>query len=276
MHGRHGATVEAAERAVDYYRRSGWPVSVCFAPLASALKNGPTPVPEAIRRCRSLLTGGDLAGRANVMAPLGGLEAMRNRFKEARSLIAEARSLYEQLGQASTAEANCGSVAARIELLAGDASAAERIFRSTCDGLERVGDQAYLATGAAELADVLLLQERDQEADHWCLLAEQLGASHDVLTQVLWRSVRARLLARQGDSSSAEQLARIALGLAEDTDDVSHRAKVQLDLAEVLRLAARPQEAGEAVEQAIELFERKGNIVAAKRSRALLSELAPA
>ncbi len=47
-----------------------------------------------------------------------------------------------------------------------------------------------------------------------------------------------------------------------------------LDLAEVLQAAGKPAEAVEAVEQAIELFERKGNVVGAKRARRLLAELA--
>jgi hypothetical protein len=51
---------------------------------------------------------------------------------------------------------------------------------------------------------------------------------------------------------------------------------VLLDRAEVLQLAGRSNEAGEAVEQAIELFELKGNVVAANRARVLLLELAPA
>ena len=46
-----------------------------------------------------------------------------------------------------------------------------------------------------------------------------------------------------------------------------------LDLAEVLRLAGRPGEAVPPVEQAIDLFDRKGNVVSAERARRLLQEL---
>ena len=234
------------------------------------------PAPEAIRRCRRLIAGADLAGRANVLAPLGALEAMRGRFGEARRLVTQARNLYEQLGQTSTADANCGAVAGRIELLAGDGAGAERALRSTCQALERVGDQAYLATGAAELADVLCMQERDEESEQWCLLASELSASDDVLTQLLWRAVRARLLARKGELLEAEAFAREAVRLAEDTDNLNRLAKALIDLSEILRLAGRPGEAAEAVQEAVGLFERKGNAVAAKRARVLLAELAPA
>jgi DNA-binding SARP family transcriptional activator/tetratricopeptide (TPR) repeat protein len=276
MHCRHGAAAEEVDCAIDHLRRSGWPISTCLAVLSAALQNGPTPVPEAVRRCRRLLAGADPAGQANVLAPLGALEAMQGRFAEARGLIASARTLFDELGQTSTAEANCGAVAGRVELLAGDLAAAEREFRSTCQALERVGNQAYLATGAAELADVLCARGRFDEAEQWCLLASKLAASDDVLTHILWRATRARLLAQRGELDEADTLARAALRRAEETDGLNRRAKVLLDLSEILRVAGRSAEAAEAVEAAVDLFERKRNIVDAKRARALLAELAVA
>ncbi|HEX9416009.1 MAG TPA: hypothetical protein VF895_04815 [Gaiellaceae bacterium] len=46
------------------------------------------------------------------------------------------------------------------------------------------------------------------------------------------------------------------------------------DFAEVLSLAGRPQEAAEALEQALARYERKGNLVMAGRTRERLQELA--
>ena len=45
------------------------------------------------------------------------------------------------------------------------------------------------------------------------------------------------------------------------------------DLAEVLLLAGKPDEAAAALEQALERYERKGNLVSAQRARARLAEL---
>jgi hypothetical protein len=42
-----------------------------------------------------------------------------------------------------------------------------------------------------------------------------------------------------------------------------------VDLAEVLRLAGRAEEASAALERAVELYERKGNSVSAGKARAL-------
>ena len=46
-----------------------------------------------------------------------------------------------------------------------------------------------------------------------------------------------------------------------------------MDLAEVLRLAGRAEEAVSVVEQAVALFERKGIVPAAEAARSLLAEL---
>jgi hypothetical protein len=46
-----------------------------------------------------------------------------------------------------------------------------------------------------------------------------------------------------------------------------------MDLAEVLDLADRPQEATEAMHQALKLYDQKGNLALAAKARSLLSEL---
>jgi tetratricopeptide (TPR) repeat protein len=232
------------------------------------------PVSAAIRRCRKLLAAAATGGQANVLGALAALEAMRGRAGEARRLMARARDLYRELGQVSTAEANCGAAAARIELEAGDYAAAERTLRSTCHALELAGDRAYLATAAAELANVLCHSGQFDEADEWCSLAAELGASDDIITQASWRTARARLLVQEGKLSEAEELAREAVRLMQETDALSAKARFSLDMAAILQAAGKPGEAVEAVERAIELFDRKGNAVGVKRARGQLAEIA--
>src|SRR5207244_12841229 len=102
---------------------------------------------------------------------------------------------YAELGQHLDAEAICGTCAARVELLAGDPLAAERILASTCEALERLGDRAGLGTRSAELAETLFLQGLADDADQRCLIAQEPGAEDDLATQILWRSTRAKVLA---------------------------------------------------------------------------------
>ena len=101
---------------------------------------------------------------------------------------------------------------------------------------------------------------------------ERLTVPEDVDAQVGWRRARAKLLARTGELDEAERLAREATALAAGTDFLDLRGQAAADLGEVLRLAGRPQESAAALAEALELFEEKGNFVAAERVRALLAE----
>ena len=69
-------------------------------------------------------------------------------------------------------------------------------------------------------------------------------------------------------------LVREAVALADPTDYINHEAECRMRLAEVLRAAGRPADAAGEVTRALELFERKGNLVMAERARARLAELA--
>jgi hypothetical protein len=80
--------------------------------------------------------------------------------------------------------------------------------------------------------------------------------------------VPARLLARRRRFEEAERLAREGVAVAANCES-SCCTDVLLDLAEVLRLAGRPDEAEAATAEAVSLYEGKGNVAAAERARAL-------
>src|SRR5262249_32694077 len=92
-------------------------------------------------------------------------------------------------------------------------------------------------------------------------------------TQMLWRRARARVRAHRGELIEAERLIREALALLEQTDMLNEQADARMDLAEVLGLARKTDEAGAAPAQALGLYERKGNLVTAERARAALARL---
>ncbi len=75
--------------------------------------------------------------------------------------------------------------------------------------------------------------------------------------------MRAKLLARRGDLDEAERLGREAVTIASTADYLDLRANAFADLAEVLQLAGKPEESTAAAQEAIRLYEQKGNIVAA-------------
>jgi ATP/maltotriose-dependent transcriptional regulator MalT len=244
--------------------------------LAAGLYCGPTSVEQGIRRCRGLLDEADRGGEANILVFLAGLEAMAERFDSARELVWRARKIYEELDWADKISANYAAVAADIELLAGDYPEAERLLSASCEKLEAWGEQARLATQAAQLGEALYWQGRFEEALRWSRVAEGFAATDDASAQFSWRALQAKALARRGAFSEADALARKAVEIGAATDALSQHAQVLLAFAEVLSLEGHGQEAAEAIEDAIRLLERKGNIVASRKARSSLVELARA
>jgi DNA-binding SARP family transcriptional activator len=244
---------EAAERALPHYERSGWPPSSALGDIAGALSSGPLPVPQARERCRALLgRTADRGSRAKVLQYLARLEAMDERFEEARALLQESRELYDQsvMWMPSAAE---------VERLAGEYARAAELFEASCEQHRQLEQWAVLSTRTAQLADVLIGQSRFAEADEACALSERHAGATDVVSQFLSRSARARLLARAGDAKRAEASATTALEIVDRTDDLNSRAKVRLDAAEVSWLAGGQSSMRKLVVDAIALFEQREN-----------------
>jgi len=77
----------------------------------------------------------------------------------------------------------------------------------------------------------------------------------------------------RGELAEAEALGREAVAVAERTDLLNTRGDTLADLAEILALAGRPAEAVAVLEQAAEIFERKGNRASLERVRLAAEEL---
>ena len=277
VQGRLGDWQQAAERALIHYRRSGWSISGSFVELAAALFYGPTPVPAGLERCEELLgEANERVGRANVLSFMAGLLAFDGQLEEARRVVNEATTTYQEMGEVYAVANNSRRVQSRIELLAGDPAAAEAALRASCETFERVHDEAGLSTLATELADALYLQGRHEEARSWVARAERSARPADLNVRYLRMRVHAKLLAQAGLHDQAEATAREAVRVAGATDSLDDRGVVLLDAAEVLRLADRAAESAPLVEEARTLFEQKGNVVSAAEARALLDALAVA
>ena len=271
LHCENAKWLDAAERALVHYNRSGWPASACFGEIATSLYYGPTPVPEGIRRCQELRRDvSDRGGEAHLLVWLGGLEAFAGHIDRGRELVEGASTIYRELGYGMALAYGCAAVLAEIELLASRPAAAEEALRSSCAALAEMNEEALLASRASELAEAIYRQGRYGESESWVRVAERHAASDDVGAQYLKRAVDAKLLARRDSFAEAECVALEAVALAERTDALNNRAKVLLDLAEVLQLGGKSVEAIEPIRLALEQFERKGNIVAADRARLLL------
>ncbi len=273
--GRVARGEEALQRALVHARRAGdrRQEATILGQLCFAAWAGPTPVPEAIELCESILaeSGGDPLIGASVARYLAPLEARRGRFDEARELANRARAMYEEfgltlLGQAATALAH-----GDLEILAGDFEAAERELRKGWVALEEIGERGYSSSIAAFLGRALYGQGRFDEAEEVSLHAQERAAPDDVWTQAFALGTRAKVLAQRGSHAEGELLARDAVARVEVTDALELRGAMLLDRAEVLLMAGLDADAAACATTALELFERKGHTVAIERARAALT-----
>jgi ATP/maltotriose-dependent transcriptional regulator MalT len=266
--GRWEARTEALERALEHAKRAADPreISTIVSLLAQALEYGPTPVPEAIRRCEELRESvrGDSEVRAAIASTLASLHAMRGSFDEARVLATEGRIVYEELGLRYMRAAR-SLASGSVELLAGDPSAAVRELRWGYDELEKMGERGTRSTLAAFLAQALVADGRYDDAIEFAGISEAMAAEADVVTQAVWRSARGAALAETGDVAAGERLAREAVCLAEGTDFLDLQAGTMVALADVLASVGQSEESSTLTEQARAIYERKGNSVAAER-----------
>ena len=235
---------------------------------------GPMRVDAGIAQCRRILEEApdDRGVEAHTHYSLARLEAKRGRFDIARGLADRALGLFEDTGMLfSVWHPLCRG---EISLLAGDAGAAERDLGRAVELLEQASLFPDLATAASLLADLYVDEGRLDAADSLSSRAEAWLPKDQPIQHARWRAVRARVQARQG-SGAALALAEQAVGLADETDFVELQGDCLVALADVLKAVGRNDDAGPALERAIRLYERKGNVVLAARTRSRLTSTRP-
>jgi len=269
--GRYGLNGVAVAKSMAHARQAGNQRLVARGGMAFATSAlfGSTPVPEAIAQCERLLSEGlgDRQVESVIACKLAQLRAMNGEFEAARATYHRARAVLRDLGSGVNAAAT-GLDLLMIETLAGDLAAAERGARADHDYLSRLGETFYLATMAALLARAVRDSGRDDEALALTRSAEESASADDIDAQVLWRAIRAPIVARAGDIALAQTLAEEALALARDTEAPLLQADTLCELATVLSLAGREAEANARLDEAVALYLAKGDRVSAARWRA--------
>ena len=264
------AALEAYEQAAAHARQAGLPPEF-LAWRATFRFVGTTPVSGLLAW---LDENEPRDGRNHwLRANRAGALAMLGRSDEARAILAVTRAELAERGGGIQLATTTGQTSVDVELLAGDPAAAAELGAEGCRLLDELGEKGSQSTAAGKLAQALYALDRLDEADAWAGRAAKLGASDDALTQMLWRQVRAKVLARRGEHAEAERLAREAVAIGEETDMLDAQGDASADLAEVLSLADRPKEAAEALEQALVRYKSKGNLVSTQRAEMRLAEL---
>jgi tetratricopeptide (TPR) repeat protein len=156
-------------------------------------------------------------------------------------------------------------------MLAGQPAAAESALRRDYDVLASLNETYFRSTVAALLGNALWALGRFDEAASYAEISKEIAGDDDVLSQVLWRTVRAKHLANKGSAEDAIALATEAVQLAAETVDIELQADALSELAEVLHLAGRGHERGPHLREALALYELKGDVVLGGALRARLA-----
>ena len=263
FHQQHDDVVEALLQSLRYQRLAGYSRS---ATELEALMIGPRPVDEAMRMMDELAErrppGSQDGARAALLAMLG-------RFDEAWPL-AEARSshLREVTGDTSRDAYEYLAVIATLE---GDR---ERACRYVVEAIKLIAHVPIpAATAKSRLARELCYLGRFDEAERLLEEARAVPPPGSGV-RVPAAAAEALLLAQRGNLEQAEALARTAVATAETkTDNIWWQALTHEDLATVLERAGRIEEAREALERSLVLWERKGCLPYAGRLREQIDSL---
>jgi DNA-binding SARP family transcriptional activator/tetratricopeptide (TPR) repeat protein len=266
---RYADLEEVAGRIRTHYERTGFATGTAIFLLAGAASRGPTPVPEAIERCRSLLAeAGTPVWQSFILPMLAALEAKAGRFDEARAHLDDARLAREEFSDTGTIVTSWAALAAEVELLAGKPDRAEEILVVSCDALRAAGESEWLATNSALLGEALYRQGRYVEALEASSSALAIAPPGHLTSRAIGQRVHAKALARAGRLAEAQALAAETIELLAGTDVLDEQGEVFAAAAEIHALAGAAADADEAWGRALDAFERKGNVVSAARVRA--------
>jgi class 3 adenylate cyclase/tetratricopeptide (TPR) repeat protein len=230
---------------------------------------GPTPVDKALAECRELARSADVSqlAQAELNIVQGTLLALTGEFEQGRQLAAEGRRMLLEVGH-EVDHASVAQPAALIELLAGDAAAAERLLREAHETLEAAGERGYLSTVLALLALTLARQERYADAEAFADESRRIGAEDDLMTQIYWRVAKAQVVAARGERAEAARLAAETTALTSDYDNFDGPIAA-VEVAPFLEAKA----AKDALQRALAGASAKGNVVTAEHARAMLAAL---
>ena len=268
---RAGPCAEASEQALSHIRLSvdRYEEREIIEWLCIALFLGPAPVANASLRCDALIeeTAGQPVVQATILSGQALLVAMQGEIDKARELRARAQTIMSEHGEWIWIATFWWSW---FSMWSGVPATAEEELRPAYEALRKLGSNSHFSSLAHALANAAYAQGRYAEAEQLTHECEDASRPNDVHSQILWRSTRAKTLARRGLLARAESLARESVLLAAASDFYPAHADALMDLAEILRLSGDTQAADAAAEEAIHFYELKGNVLAASRVRSQL------
>ena len=268
LRARVDVALEASERAFAHAQAGHVPTEN-LGSLAAYRYFGSTPAPDLLE----WLDENEPRGAQNqfLRAYRAMTLAMLGRADEGRAILAESRANQAERGGGTLLANLLSFECVDLELWAGDPTAAAEFGAEGFRLHEEMGNRDFLPFAAGNFARALYELDRLDEADRWAGRSAEIGTSDDALKEMHWRQVKAKVLARRGEQAEGERLAREAVAIGDGTDSLIGQGDAYADLAEVLFLGVKPDEAAAALRSALDRYERKGHIVLAQRIRERLA-----
>ncbi|MFG1926323.1 AAA family ATPase [Cryptosporangium sp. NPDC048952] len=240
--------------------------------LAAVL--GDAPVEATIAQYRAELTNvtTNRTSEVRLRGALAGLNAMAGRFDDAREHLVAAQAITDRLGLRVRA-VSLAYLGGYVEMLAGDPASASEKLHAGAEECAQMGERYVLSNLLALLAQARYSQGVLAESAQLASDAERAAPSDEVVAQATARAARGKALARLGRVEQAVTAVRSAVDTVRGTGLSTVEADVLLDLAEVLETLRDPIGARNAAADALQRYERKGNVISAARARSVVLRL---
>ncbi|MFF5827783.1 adenylate/guanylate cyclase domain-containing protein [Streptomyces bacillaris] len=264
----HARALEHAVAAGAEPERAG-----ALGAIGISLWRGPVPVPEAVERCRTLLTAhgaGRPTVRVTLNCPLAVLYGLQERSDEAYACLAEAERLAGKLGFAE-AEVFLPVFRATVEALLGRGAEALELLARADAAARRMGAAGMRTAVALDAARLELDAGAEDRAVEWLATVGELSGPSGA-DAVDLEGLRARLAARERPDEAlhhAERAVRASLL----TDSPLVQATAELDRARTLATLGLTAAAGAAARSAADHFTGKGHLPGARRATAFRTAL---
>jgi predicted ATPase/DNA-binding SARP family transcriptional activator/class 3 adenylate cyclase len=210
---------------------------------------------------------GEPRAEAGILAPLALSYGLAGRFPEARDALARSGVVYTADYGFTLEWAGCAMNAGAVELMAGDAAAAERALRPAYDALRAMGEANYLVQIAYYLVTSLCEQGRDDEARELVEETRSVLAPGDEDQKAIWSLAAAKASARRGEFATAEHLAHSGRTHWRISRVSRFFGEALLTQAEVFELAGKLEQAAAAYGEALAIYEDSHVVPLAERAR---------
>jgi class 3 adenylate cyclase/tetratricopeptide (TPR) repeat protein len=237
--------------------------------LGGAMIFGPTPYHEirdfaqreiawARQRGIAFTEADGLLGEAYCLVATGDFKAARGQIADVRALFAQLPGFVSQLGESDT-------LAAAIEIEAGDLVAAESFYRRGLEVLERGKHALWWRSTAIGLSDLLVDLDRYDEAVALLDDVERRGLVSGPRPRSRYLQARAKLEMARGEVELALSLAREAVDALAGVSAVQNEARAREVLGDLLQEAGEAAAATAELTRAHELYRAKGYLPGERR-----------